>query len=118
VRHCRSARRFHCRQFQRPIFGEFSKSADYPLSETDPETSNRFITRTPRGIPSFLRQSLVLVKRCRNVEFDLPKTKTKNFTVGGILKIGVTFRSNSAFYSETFATLDSPRREEHSHQDW
>jgi hypothetical protein len=53
-----------------------------------------------------------------NVELDLPKTKTKNFTVGCILKISVTFRSNSAFYSETFATLDSPRREEHSHQDW
>jgi hypothetical protein len=77
-----------------------------------PETLNRFITRTPRGIPSFLRQSLALVKRCRNVEFDLTKTIMKNFTVGSILKIDVTFRSNSAFYSETFATLDSPQRDQ------
>jgi hypothetical protein len=51
------------------------------------------------------------------VEFELPETNAKNVTVGGILKIGVTFWSNSAFYSEKFATLDSPRREEHSHQD-
>jgi hypothetical protein len=28
----------------------------------------------------------------------------KNVTVGGILEIGVTFRSNSAFYSEKCAT--------------
>jgi hypothetical protein len=55
VHQCRSARRFHCRQFRRPIFGEFSKKVNYPLSETDPETSNRFIARSPRGIPSFLR---------------------------------------------------------------
>jgi hypothetical protein len=56
------------------------------------------------GISSFLRQSLVLVRRYRNVEFDLPETNTKNVTVGGILKIGVTFWSNSAFYGEKLAT--------------
>ena len=38
-----------------------------------------------RWISSFLRQSLVLVRCYRYVEFDLPKTKTKNVTVGGIL---------------------------------
>jgi hypothetical protein len=74
------------------------------MSETDPETSNRYITKTPRGISSFFRQSLVLVRRYRNVEFDLPESNTKNVTVGGILKIGVTFWSNSAFYGEKLAT--------------
>jgi hypothetical protein len=34
---------------------------------------------------------LVLVRRYRNFEFDLPEFNTKNVTVGGILKIGVTF---------------------------
>jgi hypothetical protein len=31
-------------------FGEFSKSAENPLSVTDPETSNRYITKTPQEI--------------------------------------------------------------------
>jgi hypothetical protein len=82
------------------FFGEFSKSAENPMSETDPETSNRYITKMLRWISSFFRQSLVLVRRYRNVEFDLPEFNTKNVTVGGILKIGVTFWSNSAFYGE------------------
>jgi hypothetical protein len=42
--------------------------------------------------------------RYRNVEFDLPETNTKSVSVGGILKIGVTFWSNSAFYGEKLAT--------------
>jgi hypothetical protein len=37
------------------FFGELSKSAENPLSKTDPETSHRYITK-------------ILVRRYRNVE--------------------------------------------------
>jgi hypothetical protein len=73
------------------------------LSETDPKL--QIIRSQKRRVDFvFLRQSLVLVRRYRNVEFDLPETNTKNVTVGGILKIGVTFWINSAFYGEKLAT--------------
>jgi hypothetical protein len=48
--------------------------------------------------------SLVLVRRYRNVEFDLPEINTNNVAVGDIMKIGVTFWRNSAFYGEKLAT--------------
>jgi hypothetical protein len=87
-----------------PIFGEFSKSAENPSSETNSETSNCYISEMLRWISSFLRQSLVLVSRYRNVEFDLPASNTKNGKVGGIMKFGVTFGSNFDFYGEKLAT--------------
>jgi hypothetical protein len=104
VRHYQPVCRFQCRWPQWPIFGEFSGSAENPLSETDPESPNRYITKTLCWISSFLRQSLVFVRRYQNVEFHLPKKNTKNVVVGVILKIGVTFWSNSDFYSEKLET--------------
>jgi hypothetical protein len=50
--------------------------------------------------------------RYRNVEFDPPKTNTKHFTVGGILKIGVTALSAA----QNLQPADSSRREKHFHQ--
>jgi hypothetical protein len=38
---------------------------------------------------------MVLVMHYRNVEFDLPEFNTKDVTVQGSLKIGLTFCSNS-----------------------
>jgi hypothetical protein len=63
-------------------FWRLFENAENPVSETDPETSNCYITKTPRGISSFLYQSLVLDRRYRNTEFDLPEFNTKNVTVG------------------------------------
>jgi hypothetical protein len=73
------------------------------MSETEPEiqiviSRKRRVGFRPSG------QSLVLVRRYRNVEFDLPETNTKNVSVRGILKIGVTFRRNSAFNGKKLAT--------------
>jgi hypothetical protein len=45
----------------------FGRIFENPLSETDPEISNRYVTKTPSGISSFLRQSLVLVRRCKKL---------------------------------------------------
>jgi hypothetical protein len=71
--------------------------------------------QTPRGTSSLFRQPLVLVWRNRNDEFHLPEFNTKNVTVGGILKIGVIFWSNSTFQGEKLQPADNPRREEHFH---
>jgi hypothetical protein len=68
-----------------------------------------------RWISSFLCQSLVLIRRYRNVEFDLPEFNTKNVMVGDILKhFGVTALSTA----KNLQAADSPGREEHFHQVW
>jgi hypothetical protein len=70
------------------------------------------------GFLHFFRQSLVLVGRYRNVAFDLPESNTKNDTVEGILKIGVTFWSNSAFYGEKLVTCRQSSSRELFQQVW
>jgi hypothetical protein len=84
-------------------FWQFFEKCRKSMSETAPETSNCYVTEMLRWISSFLRQSLVLVRRYRNIELDVPQSNTKRVTIGGILKIGVTFCSNSAFCGERLA---------------
>jgi hypothetical protein len=107
---------------QRPIFDEFSKSAENPLSEARSATQKLQTVTSQKcciGFHHFFasrHSPFQALPKCRF--WAISKKNTKNVTVGGILKIGVTFWSNSAFYGKKFGNVDSPRREGHFHQVW
>lgn len=54
------------------------------------------------------RQLLASIRCYRNVNFDLPEFNAENVTVGGILKLGVTFGNDSFSFGKIIAVVDCP----------
>jgi hypothetical protein len=107
VRHCHLQVDFSVDSLNGLFLANFRKVPKILLSETDPETSNRYITKTLRWISSFLRQSLVLARRYRNIEFDLPESNAKNARLRVFCKSVSPFRVTPLSMAKKLQLADS-----------